>query len=99
MLLLKASLQIDPSTRDTFLSHLADFVAQSRAEDGCLGFHACEDVLAPNRFLILEEWDSPAALEKHETSAHVAAFKVQIAAFITVRTPTIVYAISESRTL
>jgi quinol monooxygenase YgiN len=49
--------------------------------------------------LILEEWDSHAVLEKHETSAHVAAFKAQIAAFITVRTPTIVYAISESRTL
>jgi quinol monooxygenase YgiN len=99
MLLLKAPLQIDPTARDTFLSHLADFVAKSQTEYGCLGFQASEDVLTPNRFLILAEWDSHAVLEKHETSAHVAAFKVQIAAFITVRTPTIVYAISESRTL
>jgi quinol monooxygenase YgiN len=99
MLLLKASLQIDPTARDTFLSHLADFVAISQAEDGCLGFQACEDVLTPNRFLILEEWDSHAVLEKHETSAHVAAFKAQIAAFIIDKAPSIVYSVSESRSL
>ena len=99
MILLKASLQIDPPTRATFLAHLADFVAISQAEDGCLGFHACEDVLTPNRFLILEEWDNRAALEKHETSAHVAAFKAQIAAFITDKLPSIVYSISESQPL
>jgi quinol monooxygenase YgiN len=99
MLLLKASLQIDPSTRATFLSHLADFVAISQAEDGCLGFQACEDVLTPNRFLILEEWDSHAVLEKHETSAHVAAFKAQIGSFITGKAPSVVYSIAESRSL
>ena len=44
-----------------------------RAEDGCIQYdlHAVER--EPDRFLLLEQWESEAALDAHDATAHMAA--------------------------
>jgi quinol monooxygenase YgiN len=58
------------SQQDSAFRHLAPIV---RAEPGCLQYdiHGVEGY--PERFVILEEWESREALDAHDGSAHMAA--------------------------
>jgi quinol monooxygenase YgiN len=96
MIILKAQLTIDASTRPEFLRRLQELIQASLAEEGCISFGCYEDVAAPNSFLVLAEWSSQAALEQHEQSAHVAAFKTQAGSMIIARTLTVVYSVSHT---
>ncbi|MCC6616006.1 MAG: antibiotic biosynthesis monooxygenase [Anaerolineae bacterium] len=94
MILLKAELTIAAEGHAAFLQQMAVLAAASRAEDGCLSFACYEAVAAPNTFIVLQEWASRADLDRHEASAHVAAFKAQAAHLIVARLPTQVYEVS-----
>jgi quinol monooxygenase YgiN len=43
---------------------------KSRAENGCAAYEVLQDLSAPEVFLLVEEWDSVAALEAHNKTAH-----------------------------
>ena len=57
---------------------LESFVVPTRAEDGCLRYDLFQDVSDPLQFTFIEEWSSPAALEAHSKSAHIAAGRAQM---------------------
>lgn len=95
MIVLKAQLSIHPTEKARFLQHMAALIADSRAEAGCLSFGCYEDVSAPDSFIVLEEWESHAALERHESSAHLAHFKAQVGPLIASREATRVYTVSQ----
>lgn len=48
-------------------------VAPTHAEDGCLLYALHRDRSDPGRLVFVEKWASPAALEAHARSAHLAA--------------------------
>jgi quinol monooxygenase YgiN len=54
----------------------------SRAEAGCLSYRLYQDTEAENAFVIVEEWDSDEALQRHFHTSHVAEFMKAIPATI-----------------
>ena len=95
MLVLKTQLSIASDGRAAFLRHMNDLIAASLAEAGCLSFGCYEDVRTPNTFLVLQAWHSRDDLDRHEASAHVAAFKAQAGYLIVARTAAQVYTVNE----
>jgi quinol monooxygenase YgiN len=65
MILVIGRFAIDPARRDAFLDFAHQLVRQERAAEGCMSFELLEDVIAPNRFMMMEQWDSQAAFEHH----------------------------------
>lgn len=56
---------IKPDKRDTWLEAIRQNAEQSRAEDGCEGYMAAEDLEAPNNFVLVELWSNMEALHVH----------------------------------
>ena len=54
---------------------MAEMVAKSRAEDGCLEYAYAEDVLEPGLIRVSEVWRDQAALDRHAASAHIKAWR------------------------
>ena len=52
-----------------------------RAEEGCIRYDLHRVENQPERFLLLEEWESAEALEKHDASTVMAEASVRHAAF------------------
>ena len=45
--------------------------ADSRKEDGCLGYDVLQNAAEPHVFLLVEEWTSNAHLDAHNLTPHV----------------------------
>lgn len=58
---------------------LDDLVAATRAEDGCLEYSAHIRPDSPGEAFIFERWRDKAALDAHAASAHLAAFRTNMA--------------------
>jgi quinol monooxygenase YgiN len=43
---------------------------KSRRENGCIVYDVLQDMAEPGVFLLVEEWESHAALEAHNKTAH-----------------------------
>jgi len=43
---------------------------RSRREEGCVSYEALQDRDAPERFVLVEEWTSAAALDAHNRTPH-----------------------------
>lgn len=94
MILLKAQFTIAAEYRAAFLAQMRELGLASLAEDGCLSFACYEAVDEPDTFIVLQEWRDHPSLDRHEQSAHVAAFKAVAGAMIAARQPTKVYDVS-----
>jgi len=57
---------------------LESFVEPTRKEEGCLRYDLFQDVSDPLKFTFIEEWQSPAALDAHSKSAHIAAGRAKM---------------------
>jgi len=88
---IKAVLSVGPGCREPFLRQMAALVRASLGEPGCLGFACYHAIEPPDEFLVLGEWRDRTALDLHERSAHVAAFKAATAGLVAWRQPTRVY--------
>jgi quinol monooxygenase YgiN len=47
---------IQPDHRDRWLELVRANAAQTRTEDGCESYAVCEDIDAPNTFVLVERW-------------------------------------------
>lgn len=63
---------------DVVRAALESFVEPTRKENGCLRYDLFQDVSDPLKFTFIEEWSSPAALERHSKSAHIAAGRAKM---------------------
>jgi quinol monooxygenase YgiN len=50
---------------------LSKYVVVSRGHDGCRNIDFCVSVTSPERFVIIEKWESPAAQQAHFDSAEM----------------------------
>ncbi len=55
-------------------SGLRALIEPSRAEAGCLLYDVCRDKDDATKLLVLEEWESQAALDAHMETPHFKAF-------------------------
>jgi quinol monooxygenase YgiN len=59
-----------PGEEETVRSLLAELVAASRQEEGNLSYEATQDVVDPERFVIVEMYVDDAAFAAHRASEH-----------------------------
>ena len=71
MLMITGKFAIDPAEREEFLEFVRTLIPVERNVAGCTAFDIYEDVLTPNTFLLVEQWESEAALDAYtETEAY-----------------------------
>jgi quinol monooxygenase YgiN len=99
MILLIARLRIAAEDIKNFREAVAEFLAASRAETGCIRFTVSEDIEQPYYFLFTEIWEDEASLESHEASAHLSYFKQQIGGYIVEGETSRVYDVKSARDL
>ncbi len=84
MIYVIATIEVRPEKRDAFLAEFAKIVPEVRAEAGCIEYGATVDhasgidLQAPirdNTAIIVEKWESTAALKAHLASPHMVAFR------------------------
>jgi len=79
LLVVAGDVEIDPANRDAALEAARAVMAATRQEEGCLEYTIAADVDDPARFVIIERWASPEALEAHFETPHMAAFQSAMA--------------------
>jgi quinol monooxygenase YgiN len=69
-----ARIRAKPGQGQHVAQALKELVAPSRAEEGCLLYDVCRSVDDATELLVLEEWESQAALDAHMRTPHFVAF-------------------------
>ena len=79
-----AIISAKPGQRSALLDAFKDIVPAVRAEDGCIEYAVTTDgpdaepAFGPNVVIVIEKWDSPAALKAHAASSHMATFGARL---------------------
>ena len=79
MLIVLAKAKVGKSAMEPARAAIADMVAASNAEEGCIAYAFTQDVLDPSVLHIVEKWQDEAALAAHFATPHMAAFGAAIA--------------------
>lgn len=79
MLIVLAKAQVGEDAMEAATAAIADMVAASSAEGGCIAYAFTQDVLQPGVLHIVEKWTDEAALAAHFATPHMAAFGAAIA--------------------
>lgn len=79
MLIVLAKAKLGADSMAAARAAIADMVAASNAEDGCIAYAFTEDMLQPGVIHIVEKWQDEAALAAHFATPHMAAFGASIA--------------------
>lgn len=75
MIVIHASVLLDPAKIDAAIAAAQEMMAASRKEPGCHAYTFARDLSEPGRFHIIEEWESDEALAVHFQTAHMAKFQ------------------------
>lgn len=79
-----ATLRVDPARRSEFLAAFAELTPLVRAEDGCLEYGAAidqptdigpQEPAGDDAVIVIEKWQTVAALEAHLAAPHMAEFR------------------------
>jgi quinol monooxygenase YgiN len=65
------AMTFDASDPGALVAVLSKYVVVSRGHPGCRNIDLCGSVTTPNRFLIIQKWDSPAAQQAHFDSSEM----------------------------
>jgi quinol monooxygenase YgiN len=83
-----------PGHRETVLEHFRANVPAVKAEAGCIEYGAAVDVdtpapfqtsYGPDKFLVVEKWESMEALKAHAAALHMVAYGARTREFIASR--------------
>lgn len=99
MILVTATVTLQPGKLDPALAAARDLQIATQAEPGCLAYHFYQNLLEPNQILVFEQWDSEAALEAHFETAHMASFQRQLPGLIASAPVVTIYDVSRQRSL
>lgn len=79
MLIVLAKAKVGEGALDAARGAIADMVAASNAEEGCIAYAFTQDLGDPSILHIVEKWQDDAALAAHFATPHMAAFGAAIA--------------------
>jgi quinol monooxygenase YgiN len=79
MLIVLAKAHVGEGAMAAAKAAIADMVAASNAEEGCIAYAFTQDVLQPGVLHIVERWKDEAALAAHFATPDMAAFGAAIA--------------------
>jgi len=78
MLIVLAKAQVGEGSLEPAMAAIAEMVAASNAEEGCIAYAFTQDLLEPGIIHIVEKWKDEAALASHFATPHMAAFGAAI---------------------
>lgn len=78
MLIVTGLIEIDPANIDAAKAAALDMMTETHKEDGCFVYEFSQQLDAPHRFRVYEEWRDGAALKAHSKSAHMAVFRAAL---------------------
>jgi quinol monooxygenase YgiN len=73
MLYVTATITIKPGTEDQLVAALTHVAKLTRQEEGCVEYNLHKSADDPHRFIMIETWKSPEALEAHLKTEYVQA--------------------------
>jgi quinol monooxygenase YgiN len=91
MIIVLATIELNPGTRDQFLAEFRKIIPQVRAEKGCVEYfptidHATEiksqEPLGPDAVMIVERWESVSALEAHLVAPHMVEYRPKVKDYV-----------------
>ncbi len=65
MIVSSTNIRVPSENRKEFLQTLDLLIGRIRHEKGCIRYHVYQDVENQNVFIIIEEWETQADLDKH----------------------------------
>ena len=77
MILIIGTIRLPPANVGSARRAMAQMVAASRAEAGCIDYAYAEDMLEPGLIRVSELWRDRQSLDKHFTSSHIAKWRAQ----------------------
>jgi len=83
MLVLHATMHVEPARRERVLEMLESLVETSRQDSGVVSYQAAVDVLDPTVIHFREVYEDEAGFEDHLHSEHVQAFEDEITEYLT----------------
>jgi len=68
-----ATVQVKPESQDQALTAITTAIQATHGEAGCIAYALHRDLEDSSRFVIIEKWASPEALEEHGSTEHLKA--------------------------
>lgn len=90
-----AIITVKPGQRDAVLSAFRANMPAVHAEAGCIEYGPAIDMpdgprmqspIGPDSFVVIEKWESPAALAAHAAAPHMAAYALSVKDMLASRT-------------
>jgi quinol monooxygenase YgiN len=86
-----ATVELAPGTREKFLAEFRKLIPDVRAEAGCIEYGPAIDAVTDipiqfkvgaDRVVIIEKWESVAALKAHGVAPHMQAYRAKVKDFV-----------------
>ena len=86
-----ATVELNPGTRDKFLAEFHKLIPDVKAEAGCIEYGPTIDAqtdiaiqfkVGADRVVIIEKWESVAALKAHAVAPHMQAYRARVKDFV-----------------
>jgi quinol monooxygenase YgiN len=82
MIVLQATIPIDPDRRETAVEAATELARRSREEDGVVDYRVALDVEDDATLRVFEQYEDDATLQSHMESDHFQAFQGRIPEFV-----------------
>jgi len=80
MVIVEGWFRFAPGEVEKLSAPLAELIAATREEPGCVSYAFARDMLEPNLLRVSEIWQDEAALKAHGKAPHIAAFAAALRA-------------------
>jgi quinol monooxygenase YgiN len=81
MIVLNASIPIDPDSRETAVEAASELAQRSREEDGVIDYRVALDIEDDATLRVFEQYEDEDALNAHMNSDHYGSFESQVPEF------------------
>ncbi len=82
MIVLNASIPIDPDSHETAVEAATELAERSREEDGVIDYRVALDIEDDTTLRVFEQYEDDAAVQSHMGSDHFEAFQGRIPEFV-----------------
>ncbi len=86
-----ATVELAPGTRDKFLAEFRKVIPDVKAEAGCIEYGPAIDAetdiaiqakVGNDRVVVIEKWDTVAALKAHGVAPHMQAYRTRVKDYV-----------------
>ena len=86
-----ATIELAPGSRDAFLAEFRKLIPDVKGEAGCIAYGPAIDAetdiptqarIGADKVVIVEQWESVAALKAHAVAPHMQNYRVRVKEFV-----------------